>query len=516
MPALRIILGDQLSKEISSLSGINAEEDIVLICEVFAEATYVKHHKKKIVFLFSAMRHFAEELRVEKNYQVEYLKLNDPEPMQSFTQAVEKTLAKHKIDEIIVTSPGEYRVLTEINIWQELFGIPVDIREDARFLCNQIEFKNWSKDRKNLRMEYFYREMRKKYSILMDGDQPIGGKWNFDLENRKPPNPNFDIPETFSSEPDAVTLDVMQLVEDKFSDHMGVLSDFHFAINAAQAKIALKQFIDERLKYFGDFQDAMIQGKPWMYHSHVGLYLNCGLLSPLECIQAAEQAYHDSHAPLNAVEGFIRQILGWREFVRGIYWNEMPDYASLNFFEAERDLPAFYWDADTKMNCVHQSVKETSQNAYAHHIQRLMVLGNFALLTGINPVQVNAWFLSVYADAFEWVELPNVSGMALFADGGYLASKPYAAGGGYINKMSNYCKSCSYSVTKKSGPDACPFNYLYWDFLERNRNKLGNNHRIGMMYKVYDRMSEEKKEMIKVDSNEFLISLDDKTNSRLI
>ena len=516
MPALRIILGDQLSKEISSLSGINAEEDIVLICEVFAEATYVKHHKKKIVFLFSAMRHFAEELRVEKNYQVEYLKLNDPEPMQSFTQAVEKTLAKHKIDEIIVTSPGEYRVLTEINIWQDLFGIPVDIREDARFLCNQVEFKNWSKDRKNLRMEYFYREMRKKYSILMDGDQPIGGKWNFDLENRKPPNPNFDIPETFSSEPDAVTLDVMQLVEDKFSDHMGVLSDFHFAINAAQAKIALKQFIDERLKYFGDFQDAMIQGKPWMYHSHVGLYLNCGLLSPLECIQAAEQAYHDSHAPLNAVEGFIRQILGWREFVRGIYWNEMPDYASLNFFEAERDLPAFYWDADTKMNCMHQSVKETSQNAYAHHIQRLMVLGNFALLTGIDPVQVNAWFLSVYADAFEWVELPNVSGMALFADGGYLASKPYAAGGGYINKMSNYCKSCSYSVTKKSGPDACPFNYLYWDFLERNRNKLGNNHRIGMMYKVYDRMSEEKKEMIKGDSNEFLISLDDKTNSRLI
>ena len=516
MPALRIILGDQLSNEISSLSGINAEEDIVLICEVFAEATYVKHHKKKIVFLFSAMRHFAEELRVEKNYQVEYLKLNDPEPMQSFTQAVEKTLAKHKIDEIIVTSPGEYRVLTEINIWQELFGLPVDIREDARFLCNQVEFKNWSKDRKNLRMEYFYREMRKKYSILMDGDQPIGGKWNFDLENRKPPNPNFDIPETFSSEPDAVTLDVMQLVEDKFSDHMGVLSDFHFAINAAQAKIALKQFIDERLKYFGDFQDAMIQGKPWMYHSHVGLYLNCGLLSPLECIQAAEQAYHDSHAPLNAVEGFIRQILGWREFVRGIYWNEMPDYASLNFFEAERDLPAFYWDADTKMNCMHQSVKETSQNAYAHHIQRLMVLGNFALLTGIDPVQVNAWFLSVYADAFEWVELPNVSGMALFADGGYLASKPYAAGGGYINKMSNYCKSCSYSVTKKSGPDACPFNYLYWDFLERNRNKLGNNHRIGMMYKVYDRMSEEKKEMIKGDSNEFLISLDDKTNSRLI
>ena len=516
MPALRVVLGDQLSNEISSLNNIDAENDIVLICEVFAEATYVKHHKKKIAFLFSAMRHFSEELRNKKKYQVEYFRLSDPEPMSSFTQAVEKTLANHKIDEIIVTSPGEYRVLTEINGWQELFGVPVDIREDDRFLCNQFEFRKWSKDRKNLRMEYFYREMRKKYSILMDGDQPVGGKWNFDIENRKSPNSNFDVPETFSSEPDKVTLDVMKLVEDKFSDHMGVLSGFHFAVNATQAKLALTQFIDERLKYFGDFQDAMIQGEPWMYHSHIGLYLNCGLLSPLECIQAAEQAYHDNHAPLNAVEGFIRQILGWREFVRGIYWSEMPDYAALNFFEAKRELPAFYWDADTKMNCLHQSVKETSQNAYAHHIQRLMVLGNFALLTGINPAQVNAWFLSVYVDAFEWVELPNVSGMALFADGGYLASKPYAAGGGYINKMSNYCKGCSYNVNKKNGPDACPFNYLYWDFLKRNRNKLGNNHRVGMMYKVYDRMSDEKKELIAEDSDKFLASLDDNTNPRLI
>lgn len=514
MPALRVVLGDQLSNEISSLNNIDAENDIVLICEVFAEATYVKHHKKKIAFLFSAMRHFSEELRNEKKYQVEYFRLSDPEPMSSFTQAVEKTLANHKIDKIIVTSPGEYRVLTEINGWQELFGVPVDIREDDRFLCNQFEFRKWSKDRKNLRMEYFYREMRKKYSILMDGDQPVGGKWNFDIENRKSPNSNFDVPETFSSEPDKVTLDVMKLVEDKFSDHMGVLSGFRFAVNATQAKLALTQFIDERLKYFGDFQDAMIQGEPWMYHSHIGLYLNCGLLSPLECIQAAEQAYHDNHAPLNAVEGFIRQILGWREFVRGIYWSEMPDYAALNFFEAKRELPAFYWDADTKMNCLHQSVKETSQNAYAHHIQRLMVLGNFALLTGINPAQVNAWFLSVYVDAFEWVELPNVSGMALFADGGYLASKPYAAGGGYINKMSNYCKGCSYNVNKKNGPDACPFNYLYWDFLKRNRNKLGNNHRVGMMYKVYDRMSDEKKELIAEDSDKFLASLDDNTNPK--
>jgi deoxyribodipyrimidine photolyase-related protein len=268
------------------------------------------------------------------------------------------------------------------------------------------------------------------------------------------------------------------------------------------------QFIEERLPHFGDFQDAMIQGKPWMYHAHIGLYLNVGLLLPLECIAAAEQAYHRKHAPLNAVEGFIRQILGWREFVRGIYWKEMPGYAGVNFFGAKRDLPAFYWDADTKMNCMHQSVTETVENAYAHHIQRLMVLGNFALLTGIDPRQVNDWFLSVYADAFEWVELPNVSGMALFADGGFLASKPYASGGGYINKMSNYCKGCSYQVNQKTGPGACPFNYLYWDFLDRNRDKLGKNHRVGMMYKVYDRMSDDKKLAIHEDSAKFLKNLD--------
>ena len=225
-----------------------------------------------------------------------------------------------------------------------------------------------------------------------------------------------------------------------------------------------------------------------MYHAHIGFYLNCGLLLPLECVKAAEQAYYDGRAPLNAVEGFIRQIIGWREYIRGIYWLKMPDYAQQNFFEADRALPSFYWTGETKMNCLKHCVTETRQNAYAHHIQRLMVLGNFALIAGLSPKEVNEWFLIVYADAYEWVELPNVSGMVLFADGGYLASKPYAAGGGYVNKMSNYCKSCAYKVIQKNGPDACPFNYLYWDFLVRNREKLASNHRIGMMYRTYDRM----------------------------
>jgi len=512
LTALRIILGDQLSEQISSLDGADPQQDIILMCEVTTEATYVKHHKKKLAFIFSAMRHFAEELQA-KGYQVDYIRLDQDAPLHSFTEAIEQILATHKLDHIITTEPGEYRVLMEQQSWAETFDLPVFIRPDTRFLCNHAEFERWSAGRKSLRMEYFYRDMRKKFAVLMEGDQPVGGQWNFDSENRKSPQPSFDVPDTYHSAPDAVTRDVLHLVETQFADHMGDTSQFHFAVTAAQARAALAQFIEERLPYFGDFQDAMIQGKPWMYHAHIGLYLNVGLLLPLDCITAAEQAYRDQKAPLNAVEGFIRQILGWREFVRGIYWQKMPDYAELNFFEAKRALPAFYWDADTKMNCMHQSVTETAQNAYAHHIQRLMVLGNFALLAGIDPRQVNDWFLSVYADAFEWVELPNVTGMALFADGGLLASKPYASGGTYINKMSNYCKGCSYKVNQKSGPDACPFNYLYWDFLDRNREKLGNNHRVGMMYKVYDRMADDKKQAIYYDSSAFLMGLDAKTNT---
>ena len=506
LTTLRIILGDQLTSQISSLDGVDPQGDIILMCEVFAEATYVKHHKKKIAFIFSAMRHFADELR-GIGYEVVYYPLDQAKPIATFTQAVEKTLVAHNVNQIIVTEPGEHRVLCELQSWSDTFNLPVDIRADTRFLCDHAEFETWSAERKSLRMEYFYRDMRKKYSILMDGDQPVGGQWNFDSDNRKPPQPSFEVPDTYQNPPNEITKNVLSLVETQFPSHMGDTTEFHFAVTAAQAKVALAQFIEERLQYFGDFQDAMIQGKPWMYHAHIGLYLNVGLLLPLECISAAEQAYYRKQAPLNAVEGFIRQILGWREFVRGIYWQKMPSYASLNFFHAKQDLPAFYWNAETKMNCLHQSVKETVENAYAHHIQRLMVLGNFALLAGIDPRQVNDWFLSVYADAFEWVEMPNVMGMALFADGGVLASKPYASGGGYIKKMSNYCKDCSYKVTEKNGADACPFNYLYWDFLDRNRDKLGNNHRVGMMYKVYDRMDDNKKMAIHNDSAKFLKNL---------
>ena len=503
MTTLRLILGDQLSESISSLRGYDCCQDSILICEVWDETTYVKHHKKKIAFLFSAMRHFAQELQ-QQGYRVTYVRLDDPNNTGSFKGEVKRFMEQHRVERIVVTHPGEYRVLDCMRQWHSEWGIPVEIRSDDRFFSSPKEFADWAKNRQQLRMEYFYREMRKKYAILMDRDQPINGRWNYDADNRKPPPKERTIPQPYRPEITDITRDVMALVGEKYRDHFGDLEPFYCAVTRKQARHALHLFIEQRLAHFGDYQDAMIEGEPWMYHSQLSFYLNCGLLLPRECVQAAEEAYHRGTAPLNAVEGFIRQIIGWREYIRGIYWLKMPAYARENFFNARRDLPDFYWTADTKMNCLRQCVLETQKNAYAHHIQRLMVLGNFALLAGIDPAQVNEWFLIVYADAYEWVELPNVSGMILFADGGTLASKPYAAGGGYINKMSDYCENCHYNVRQKTGPDACPFHYLYWDFLARHRDQLYSNHRIGMMYKTYDRMSAEKRKMIKEDSRQFL------------
>lgn len=505
MSTLCLILGDQLNKEISSLSHINKNHDVILMCEVQEEATYIKHHKKKIAFIFSAMRHFAKELTA-KGYTVYYTKFDAPNNTGSFYGEVKRAIHMHKPDNIIVTEPSEYRVLEDMKQWE--LDIPMKICADKRFLCTPDEFSEWAKNRKQLRMEYFYREMRKKYHILVVDGQPEGGEWNYDRENRKPPRKGLDIPATYLSKPDKITQEVIDLVDKHFSDHFGDLTPFHFAVTRKQALQALDQFINERLVHFGDYQDAMIENEPWMYHSHLSFYINCGLLLPLECAQAAERAYRDGTAPLNAVEGFIRQIIGWREYVRGIYWLQMPTYERENFLDAKRSLPDFFWDNDTSMNCLRQSIKETKENAYAHHIQRLMVLGNFALITGLDPDQVNEWYMIVYADAYQWVELPNVTGMILFADGGVLGSKPYAASGAYINKMSNYCKNCRYKVSKKNGPDACPFNYLYWDFLIRNKDKLQSNHRMGMMYKTLERMDDNKKQTIINDSQLFFTALD--------
>ncbi len=503
---LRLILGDQLSHSISSLGDINRESDTVLMCEVMGEVTYVRHHKKKVAFILSAMRHFAKRL-CEQGISVDYVTLDDPENSGNFAGEVARAVTRHNATRLIVTAPGEFRVLEDMKNWETDLGILVEIREDERFLCSPEMFESWANGRKQLRMDFFYREMRRHHDVLMVDGKPVGGKWNFDEENRERPDPSLKVPAPLQFPPDEISTEVLNLVGQHCADHFGELENFGFAVTREQALQVLEHFIANRLPLFGAYQDAMIQDEPWMYHSHIGFYLNIGLLVPAEVIATAQNAFDSGSAPLNSVEGFIRQILGWREFIRGIYWLRMPAYATENFFRANRPLPEFFWTGDTPMNCLSQSIGQTRQYAYAHHIQRLMVLGNFALLAGLAPKSVNEWYLIVYADAFEWVELPNVSGMVLFADGGYLASKPYAAGGAYINRMSNYCQKCRYKVAEKTGSDACPFNYLYWHFLIKNRDKLGTNARLGMIYRSLDRMSEEKQQTIMNDALQFLDAL---------
>ncbi len=505
MSSLILILGDQLNKNISCLKKAKKQEDIILMCEVSAEATYVKHHKKKIVLVLSAMRHFSQELE-NAGYKVIYIRLDDSSNTGSLESEVQRIAKAKNCSKVIITHPGEYRVYKNLDSLKEK-NLKIEWIEDDRFMCSRNEFTSWIKERKQPRMENFYRYMRQKHNILMQGKQPQGNKWNFDKDNRKTSKNETVRSKPKKFKPDSITKEVINLVDEKFSDHFGDLEPFEFAVTRKQALIALNYFINERLVHFGDYQDAMLENEPYMYHSLLSFYLNIGLLVPDEIIVKAQKAYEDGHVAINAAEGFIRQILGWREYIRGIYWHKMPKYSKNNFFDAKKELPDFFWSGDTKLNCLSQCIKETKTNAYAHHIQRLMVLGNFCLLTGIQPKQVNEWYLIVYADAFEWVELPNVTGMILFADGGYLASKPYASGGAYINKMSNYCKTCHYNINDKTGEKACPFNYLYWNFLDSHREKLFNNQRLSMVYNTLNKMDSEKLSNIRKDAKSFIQSV---------
>jgi len=505
--ALRFVLGDQLSRGVSSLRGIDRARDVVLLAEVADEATYVPHHKKKIAFLFAAMRHFAELLRRD-GIAVDYVPLEAKGNTGSLFGELGRALRRHAPERVIVTEPGEYRVRDDMRGWDEAFAVPVEIRPDTRFFCSRDDFARWAGGRKRLRMELFYREMRKRHRILLDADGgPEGGRWNFDAENRRPPALDLHPPRPMRFSPDALTKEVLELVGRRFAGHFGDLEPFRFATTRAAARRAFTHFVKTALPRFGDYQDAMVQGQAFLFHAAISPYLNAGLLEPEELCREAEAAYRNGHAPLNAVEGFIRQILGWREFVRGVYWLNMPGYAALNHLDARRPIPEFYWSGETDMNCLATVIDQTRREAYSHHIQRLMITGNFALLAGIRPEDVNLWYMVVYADAFEWVELPNVHGMALFADGGTLASKPYAAGGNYINKMSDFCKHCRYDVKKKSGGQACPFNYLYWNFMLEHRDKLQGNQRLNFAYRTLDGMSNKHIQAIRRDSRRFLDGL---------
>lgn len=476
------------------------------MCEVMEEATYVKHHKKKIAFLFSAMRHFAEELQ-DKGWSVDYTRLDDHKNAGSFEGEIERAINRHKPEKVIVTEPGEWRIKEIFERWARKFDLPVEILPDDRFIASHREFEDWAADRKQLRMEYFYREMRRKTGLLMDGDEPECGKWNFDSENRKPAEADLFMPKRREFRPDDTTREVIELVGRKFADHIGDLEPFKFAVTSEEAEKALDHFLEDALPCFGDYQDAMLENEKFLYHSLLSPYINAGLLDPLEVCKRVEKEYKKGRVPINAAEGFIRQIIGWREYVRGIYWLKMPEYADRNFFEHDRDLPEFYWTGETDMNCLSHAINQTIEEAYAHHIQRLMVTGNFAMLAGVDPHQVHEWYLAVYADAYEWVELPNTLGMSQFGDGGMLGSKPYASGGNYINKMSDYCNSCTFSVSKKHGEGACPFNSLYWDFLIRNRNRLKGNSRLARVYSSWDRMNGDKQKAYRDSAKKFLETL---------
>ncbi|MEM8988150.1 MAG: cryptochrome/photolyase family protein [Pseudomonadota bacterium] len=504
MPVLRLVLGDQLTRSLSSLSDLNLSKDTVLMAEVLGEATYVRHHKQKIAFIFSAMRHFAEGLKAD-GVKVRYVKLDDKKNAGSLKAEVRRALKEKKFEKLVVTAPGEWRLLHDMEGWADDFGILVDIRNDDRFVASQTEFADWADGRKQLRMEYFYRDMRRKTGLLMDSAaEPEGGAWNYDADNRKKLPKGYAPPARLSFTMDKITKEVVKLVNTRFADHFGDLDAFNWPVTRDEALRALDHFIDDCLPAFGDYQDAMAVGETFLNHSLLSAALNIGLLGPLEVCEAAEEAYKDGRAPLNAVEGFIRQIIGWREYVRGLYWLKMPDYKETNHLAAARTLPAFYWTGDTDMVCMAEAIDATKRHAYAHHIQRLMVTGNFALLAGVAPDEINEWYLVVYADAFEWVQLPNTHGMAVYADGGVMASKPYAASGAYINRMSNYCKQCRYDVKVKIGDDACPFNALYWDFIFRNEKRLRANPRMGLVYKNADRMEPADKRAVRKQAKDFL------------
>ncbi len=503
---LIVVLGDQLTPGLSSLATGDSKLDRVLMAEVTEEASYVRHHKKKIAFLFSAMRHFAEELR-KLGWQVDYIALDHKDNQGSFTEQVKHACKTYKPKRIVVSQSGEWRVAEMFKAWPKQTGVPVDVLTDDRFICSIDEFAAWADGRKQLRMEYFYRDMRRKTGLLMDGEHPEGGKWNYDAENRQAASADLFMPKPKAYRHDAIVKDVLALVEKRFDNHFGDLLPFWYAVKRKDAEAAFTFFVEHALPQFGDFQDAMLTGEPFLYHSVIAQYMNCGLLDPLKICQQVEAAYRKGTVPLNAAEGYIRQVIGWREYIRGIYWLKMPDYASSNYFDHQRALPDFYWTANTDMACVRSAVTQTKEQAYAHHIQRLMVTGNFAMLAGINPQYLHEWYLSVYADAYEWVEMPNTIGMSQFADGGLLASKPYAASGAYINRMSNYCGSCRYDVKLRTGDNACPFNALYWDFLSRHRDKLASNPRIGQMIRTYDKFADAEQARIKASAAKFLATL---------
>ncbi len=486
---LVIVLGDQLDAQSSALQDFDATQDVVWMAEVAKESTHVWSAKQRIAVFLSAMRHFAQDLQA-RGLPLVYTRLDDAGNQGTLARQLNGCIAQLKPVGLVLAAPGDWRVLQSLRAVAAEHQLPLELRDDTHFFSTVREFATHAKGRKQLRLEYWYRELRHKHGILMDGKDPVGGQWNFDVDNREsfgkagPQN----VPPPTRFVPDATTQEVIALINTQFASHPGTLASFGWPVTRAQALLALQAFIDQRLPLFGLYEDAMWAGEPWLYHSHLSCAMNLKLLNPREVVQAAEDAYRAGHAPLAAVEGFIRQILGWREYVRGIYWTQMPEYLDLNALNAQAELPAWYWTGDTDMACLKDAIGQTLEHGYAHHIQRLMVTGLYALLLGVKPQAVHQWYLSVYVDAVEWVELPNTLGMGQFGDGGLMASKPYVASGKYIQRMSNHCKGCRYDPALSTGEAACPYTTLYWDFLNRHEALLKKIPRMAMQLKNLARL----------------------------
>jgi len=484
------ILGDQLWQNQAALASADDKSSLpVILIESWQHVQQRPYHRQKLVLIWSAMRHFAEELRGAGG-QVTYTTSGDFEtPLKAWIQAQE-------ITELRVMAPNDRPFLQLVQNLQ--LPCKLTIVPNNQFLWTETEFKDWASSRKRLLMEDFYRASRKHFQVLMDGNQPVGGKWNFDKENRQPPKGKLNTPKALWFEPDAITQEVIEEVKSLSLPTYGDVEPFRWGVTREQALQVLDNFIEQRLPTFGPYQDAMVTGEETMWHSLISPYLNIGLLHPLEVIQAAETAYLDNDLDLNGVEGFIRQILGWREYIRGVYFYVDADYFQKNWFNHTQPLPEFFWDASkTDMNCLHQVLTQVEDSGYAHHIQRLMILSNFGLIAGISPQELENWFHSAFVDAYDWVMQTNVLGMGLFADGGVLASKPYAASANYINKMSDYCQGCKFDRKVRSGDNACPFNFFYWDFLARHRDKLQSIGRMSFILANLDKMPPEELETIR-------------------
>ncbi len=505
---LRLILGDQLHSGHSWYQQTDPS-CLYVMMEIRSETDYVRHHIQKVLGFFAAMRRFAAGLEMQ-GHSLYYLKLNDPENRQSFDANLRSILEKYpSIQEWEYQEPDEYRLDVLLREFTTVAGIPCRVYDSEHFYTSRNSLREMFGD-KVPRMEFFYRNLRKKYNIMMDGSEPLNGRWNYDADNRKKIPSSVSIPQPLLFSNNLSELKAM-LDAEKISTLGNVKADeFSWPIDREQALQLLDFFIQNLLPLFGTYEDAMSLRSWSLFHSRLSFALNLKMLHPDEVLQAAIQAMDERPEEIscNQLEGFVRQILGWREFVRGIYWREMPGYTEKNFLNHNRSLPDWFWTGNTKMNCLKTSIKQTMEHAYAHHIQRLMVIGNFSLLAGLHPDEIDQWYLGVYIDAIEWVELPNTRGMSQFADGGLIASKPYVSSAAYIDKMSDYCGSCFYSSKEKTGEKACPFNSLYWHFFDRHQDKLKRNPRIGMAYQVWEKMDEEKRKSILQQADIYLNQLD--------